>query len=197
MSFIKSLTCLSTRSLIFFLTITIIFNCIACNGDSQVRKKGEASSGVNDSADEIGKPDEYLSVNKILVLPKNPRPEEPFRILVTGRENIRKEEIIVQGPSGNIESMKSKTGEEFPYWRIDDFPGSPEGKYRVTVTIDNKELSNTGVYNFATKSRSFTRSCLENPAWMGQWNGRNLFCLDKLLCFMVVMNRLHGLHFTR
>jgi hypothetical protein len=142
MSSIKTLTCVNTCSLIFLLTITIIFNCVACNGDSQVRKKGEVS-GLKDSGDEIGQSDEYLTVNKILVLPKNPRPEEPFRILITGRENIRKVEITVIGPSGNIESMKSKTGEEFPYWRIDDFPGSPAGKYRVTVTVDSKEVSNT------------------------------------------------------
>ena len=53
-----------------------------------------------------------------------------------------KTQIIVSGPSGRLESLKSKMGEEFPYWRIDDFPGSSAGKYKVTLIADRKIVSN-------------------------------------------------------
>jgi hypothetical protein len=41
-----------------------------------------------------------------------------------------------------LESLNSKTGEELPYWRIDDFAGSPTGKYKATLVTDKKEISN-------------------------------------------------------
>jgi hypothetical protein len=41
-----------------------------------------------------------------------------------------------------LESLNSKAGEELPYWRVDDFAGSPAGKYKATLIIDKKEISN-------------------------------------------------------
>jgi hypothetical protein len=78
----------------------------------------------------------------MLVLPKNPSPGEVFRILAIGGVNIRKAQIIVSGPSGSLESLKSIIGEELPYWRIDDFTGSSVGKYKVTLIADKKVVSN-------------------------------------------------------
>jgi hypothetical protein len=94
-----------------------------------------------DSTKVSGTPDEYLSVNTMLVLPKNPCPGETFRILVTGQEDIRKAQIIVSSQSTNLESLKSKTGEELPYWKIDDFTGSPAGKYKATLIVNKKVIS--------------------------------------------------------
>ncbi len=81
-------------------------------------------------------------MNAILVLPGNPAPGEGFRILATGGRNIRKAKIIVSGPSGNLESLNNKTGEELPCWRIDDFAGSAAGNYKATLILDHKEMSN-------------------------------------------------------
>ncbi len=41
-----------------------------------------------------------------------------------------------------MESLRSKTSEEPPYWRIDDFAGSSAGKYKATVTVGNTTVSN-------------------------------------------------------
>jgi hypothetical protein len=130
------------RSLIFGLIITLIFNCIACHNDRSSRKKDLVPDTIPDSTKKSGTPDEFQTVNTLLVIPKNPSPGEPFHILATGGKNIRKAKIIVSGPSGTLESLKSKTGEEMPYWRIDDFSGSSSGKYKVTLIEDKKVVSN-------------------------------------------------------
>ncbi len=133
---------INIRLLILGLIILLMINCLASCGDQPSLKKGLVSSGITDSSKESEPPDEYQPVNAILVLPKNPTPGEAFRILATGRENIRKAEIIVSGPSGSLKSMKSKIGEDFPYWRIDYFIGSSAGKYTVTLIADKKVVSN-------------------------------------------------------
>jgi len=130
------------RSFIFGITITLIFNCTACKGDRPATGKGLASTSVPDSTIENVNTYENPSETTILVLPKDPRPGKPFRILTAGGEKIRKVKIIVNGPQGVLKSLKNKTGEEYPYWRIDDFSGSPAGKYKVTLLEHNKVLSN-------------------------------------------------------
>jgi hypothetical protein len=142
MSIIKTIAGINIHSLILGLIIPLMFNCIACQGDRPDLKRGLDSSGMSDSTKESGAPDEYQSVNTMLVLPKNPSPGEVFRILAIGGVNIRNAQIIVSGPSGSLESLKSKIGEELPYWRIDDFTGSSVGKYKVTLIDDKKVVSN-------------------------------------------------------
>ena len=91
---------------------------------SRQDNKGSTLLEKMESVIEAETPDEYNPVNALLVLPGNPAPGESFRILATGGRNIRKAKIIVSGPSGNFESLNTKTGEELPCWRIDDFAGS-------------------------------------------------------------------------
>jgi hypothetical protein len=142
MSIIKTIAGINIRSLISGLIIPLIFNCIASSCDRPAQKSGLVSSEMSDSTKESRTPDDYQSVNTMLVLPKNPGPGEPFRILATGGENIRKAQIIVSGPSGSLASLKSNIGEELPYWRIEDFAGSPAGKYKVILTADKKVIGN-------------------------------------------------------
>ena len=142
MSIIKTITGINIRSLILGLTIPLIFNCILSCGDSLSSKRGLVSSGMSDSTKDNGTTDEYKPVNTLLVLPKNPGTGEAFHILATGGENIREAQIIVSGPSGRLESLKSKIGEELPYWRIDNFAGSSPGKYKVTLIVNKKVVSN-------------------------------------------------------
>jgi hypothetical protein len=141
MPFIKTITRIYIRSLVSCLFISLMFNCTACQSDRSSGKSGRVAATIQDSTRENGIADEYQSVNTLLVLPKNPRPGEPFRIMATGSNKIRKAKILVRGPSGILESVKSKTGEEIPYWRIDDFEGGSAGKYNVTLTVDKKEVS--------------------------------------------------------
>jgi hypothetical protein len=142
MLFIKTMDGINFRSLILGLIIPLMFNCIASCGNSTSLNREMVSAGMSTQIKESGKSIEDHSVNTILVLPRNPVPGEAFRILVTGGENIRKAQIIVTGPSGRSESVKSKAGEDQPYWRIDDFPGTIAGKYKVALLEDKKLVSN-------------------------------------------------------
>jgi hypothetical protein len=137
----KTITGKSIHSLLPVLIILLVFNCIACKGDRSAGKSGQVSDDVSDSAKYSLASDEYLSVNAMLVLPKNPAPDEPFRILATAGEKIRKVHIIISSLSGNLESLKSKTGNDLSNWRIDDFAGSPAGKYKAELIEENKVIS--------------------------------------------------------
>jgi hypothetical protein len=127
------------RLLLFNLTIAFIFVCYSCQSGSRDRR-GIIASELPGSIKEGGISGKYLMVDTMLILPKNPAPGDSFRILVTGNENILKAHIIVSSQTGSLESMKRITGEEFPFWRIDDFSGSPSGKYKATLITDNKVI---------------------------------------------------------
>jgi hypothetical protein len=127
------------RLFFVFLSPFFFLSLVSCN-DNQAGKKGVAFLEKLESAIAGETPDEYTPVTAMLVLPGNPAPGKGFRILATGGRNIRKAKIIVIGPSGNSESTDSKTGEELPCWRIDDFAGSPAGNYKASLIVDNKEV---------------------------------------------------------
>jgi hypothetical protein len=127
-------------SLISGLIILLMFNCIACDSEGPARKRGPVSTGRSDSTSHSVTPVKYQTVNAMLLLPKNPGPGSPFRILVTGGKEIRKARIIVSGPLGSLRSVKSKTGEELPFWRIDDFDGSSAGIYKAVMRADNNVI---------------------------------------------------------
>jgi hypothetical protein len=114
-----------------------MLNCKSSNDPISLKNK-TGSSGYQNPGKEMVTHDEYANVDALLVLPKNPSPGQPFRILTTGGEHLRKAKITVSGPSGNMEALKSKTGDELPYWRIDDFTGSSSGEYNVTLAVDKK-----------------------------------------------------------
>jgi hypothetical protein len=128
------------RLLFFGLITPLLFSCFVSCSDDQNRQKGSAILEKLEAVIENETPDEYNPVHAMLVLPGNPAPGERFRILATGGRNIRKAKIRISGPSGNLESLNMKAGEELPCWRIDDFAGSPAGKYMATLISDNKEV---------------------------------------------------------
>lgn len=120
------------------LIIALIFNCISCQNNQQISNKGQAASTQIGSSVINETYEEYLSENSMLVLPRNPVPGEPFRIIVTGRQDILNAEILVDGPAGIQESHKAKTGEGFPFWKIEDFQGGREGRYKVSLIVKKK-----------------------------------------------------------
>jgi hypothetical protein len=126
-------------TIISWLLIALVCSCISCKGDSIDRKKGPASIRNTGGEFKNKGADEYRCASAILVLPENPKPGEPFRVLAAGEEKILKAQIIVKGPGGGIESLATKRGNELPYWRIDDFSGSPAGNYSVSLIVDKKE----------------------------------------------------------
>ena len=122
--------------LLFSLIIPAGFLASCTNNQNNKKVLSEVSKLIRDQET----PDEDRPVNALLVLPRNPAQGESFRILATGGKNLHKAKILITGPSGNLESLHTKMGEELPYWRIDDFAGSPEGAYKVTLLADNKEV---------------------------------------------------------
>jgi hypothetical protein len=138
MSIVTTMAGIKFNSIIRGLFISLIFSCLACNGKGRETGRSIVSGVIPDSAGQDAKTDEYMPVYTLLVLPKNPKPGEKFRILATGGENIRKAKIVVNGDAGILKSIKSKFGEELPYWRVDDFGGSQAGQYKVELTTGNK-----------------------------------------------------------
>jgi len=130
------------RQLLSVFGLILMLNNISCQTSPPAGNNGKVSTGMSDSEESMEKPEQFSLVNAILLLPKNPGPGEPFRILAVGGGKLRNARILVSGPSGNIESLKSKTGNELPCWRIEDFPGNSAGKFTVTLVSDKKVVSN-------------------------------------------------------
>ena len=147
------MTGINVRLLILNLNIIVIIGFMACNRDQSAMKRGTDSSVTADSTIVQEIPEDYRPVNAMLVLPGNPVPGEKFRILTTGGKNILKAQIIVTGAEGDLKSTKRKTGDEFPYWRIDDYPGTSAGTYNVTAVDGEMVLSNL---EFTVSSRGKT-----------------------------------------
>ena len=114
MSVIKSIAGINIRSLISGFILLFIFICISCNGDHPSHKSNLIPYKIPDLTKKKVSYDDNQVLYTILVLPKNPVPGEVFRIFVTGGENLRKAQIIVNGPTGSLESLKSKNGDEIP-----------------------------------------------------------------------------------
>ena len=85
-------------------------------------------------------PEDFRPLMALIVLPQNPSPGENFRIVATGGIHIPEIKIIISGPAGNQEMIKSKTGKEYPFWRIDDFAGNIAGKYKASLILNEKEV---------------------------------------------------------
>jgi len=133
---------IDVRLLVRNLIPLLMFVCLMSCGNNQADEKGSTFFQKIESVIEGETPDAYNPVNAMLVLPGNPAAEDGFRILTTGGRSLRNAKIVVDGPSGNVESLRNRTGEELPYWRIDEFSGSPAGKYKATLISDKKEVSN-------------------------------------------------------
>jgi hypothetical protein len=139
---LKNIAVINTQSMILNLIFLIIANCLASCDNGPASNGGLVSSDRTGSGKVSGTTDATLQVYAMLCLPKNPAPGEPFRILSVSGSDFRKAKVVVNGPSGVESSVKSNYGEEMPYWRIDDFKGCSAGKYKVTIYIDKKEVSN-------------------------------------------------------
>jgi hypothetical protein len=145
---------------IFALIVSALFLLLVSCDSNQSGKKGTASGEKAGVEVQVEENDNYQPVYALLVLPGNPSPGESFRILATGGSNIRKAKIIVSGPSGDLEANSSKNGTELPYWRIDDFAGSQEGTYKITLVEDRKEVC----------SQTFEIGAKQQRAKQGVWN---------------------------
>jgi len=148
---------ISVRSLFFCLLIPFLFMILESCSGKQTGERGSTFLEKIESVIEDDAPDEYNPVNTLMLLPGNPAPGEGFHILSTGGRNIRKAKIVVSGPSGDLESRKSKMGKELPCWRIDDFAESTSGNYKATLIVDKKEVASM-VFEIAPRKETSSKN---------------------------------------
>ncbi|MEI6274692.1 MAG: hypothetical protein WCP08_01825 [Prolixibacteraceae bacterium] len=102
-------------------------------GASKIEKKIILQPASNSNEDSP-------TVTALLVSPRNPRPGEVFRVLVTGSQPVQKGIIQVTAPSGTIEPTKSRSGEGLPFWQIAEFKAGATGKYQVNFRTNNSSV---------------------------------------------------------
>jgi hypothetical protein len=133
---------ISIRLLSLGLITPLLFVFIASCSGKRTGEKGSSFLEKIESVIENEPADEYTPENALLLLPCNPLPGEGFRILATGGRTILKAKIVVNGPSGEIESTNIAYGQELPYFKIDTFSNSEAGNYKATLIIDKREIAN-------------------------------------------------------
>ena len=139
----NTITRITVRLLLVTMSIAVIFIGIAaCSGKPAAKKPGTDPKINVNSPEDQNDADESEAVNALLVSPKNPQPGQTFHVLAVGGKNIRKAKIAISAPSGSVESQKSRNGDGLPFWRIDEFKAGAAGKYKVSLTTDNKATIN-------------------------------------------------------
>ena len=128
------------RSFFSFLLCASIFLLFgSCNGKHTKDKMNLIFNKI-ESYVEQEIPDDYQSINALLLMPAHPAPGEEFRVLITGGSNILKADIVIVGQNEKIKAAKSICGNELPFWRIDDFAGVAEGKYTAILKVNGKNI---------------------------------------------------------
>jgi hypothetical protein len=123
------------------LSATLMLSSVISCGNNQNAWSKLTANEISDPVDDSDIQDIITPYCVQLLIPRSPVPGEGFRILSTGGSELSKVKIFVSGPNGTLESLSYKTGEEFPYWRIDTFAGTAEGDYKAVMTADKKQVS--------------------------------------------------------
>lgn len=130
----NSIFIIAVRLLLIAMSISISSVGISSCGNQSTEKKLKSSSEIiTDLLGENNSVAESQAVNALLVSPKFPQPGQAFRVLAVGGKNIRNARIVVSGPSGSVESEKTRNGDGLPFWRVDEFKAGSPGKYQVTL----------------------------------------------------------------
>lgn len=138
----KTITGIAVRCVLIAMSITMMFIGTSSCGERSAKKDVKSGSGIlTDLFEDNNSADESQAVNALLVSPKNPRPGDVFHIMAVGGKNIRKAQIKVTGQAGTLESEKTRDGDGLPFWRIDEFKAGSAGKYKVTLTMGGKTVS--------------------------------------------------------
>jgi hypothetical protein len=134
MSTLKAMNFDKSRLRIAGALISFVFICTVSCSDNKAGKVVKIMTGPEEDVEQ------YTPVYAMLVLPANPLPGEPFRVVSVGGRDIRDARVIVSGPGYNRESRTGKGGKEMPYWRIDEFTAGEAGSYQVSLAAGGNEL---------------------------------------------------------
>lgn len=150
-----------------FAIAAIFLGLASCGNRSEGGKAVSDSKSSVEAPEEVNQDDNSQAVVAVLVSPENPRPGQLFRVMVTGGKDIRKADVKVSSPSGELKSEKSKSGDGLPYWQIAEFKAGSEGKYHVSV--DGNSAASLDFQVTAKPSQSSS-----NMVWNTRqgWNGK-------------------------
>lgn len=150
-----------------FAIAAIFLGLASCGNRSEGGKAVSDSKSSVDVPEEVNQDDDSQAVVAVLVSPENPRPGQTFRVMVTGGKDIRKADVKVSSPSGELKSEKSKSGDGLPYWQIAEFKAGSEGKYHVSV--DGNSVASLDFHVTAKPLQSSS-----NMVWNTRqgWNGK-------------------------
>lgn len=124
---------ISIRLFLSIFSATIFLILFSCGNRTSGEKNQSITKSLVNLSEKETNDDNIHAVTALLVSPKNPRPGQVFRVMVAGGKNIQKAKIVVSSSSGSVESEKSRSGDGFPYWRIDEYKAGSEGKYHVAL----------------------------------------------------------------
>ena len=141
MNLSKNTTEISLRWLLITIFIAVTSSGIGACGSHSVGEKQKALPKISvDLPEEPAVQEESPTITALLVSPRNPRPGQLFHVLVTGSKTVQKAMMVVSSSFGNIESLKNRSGEGLPFWRIDEFKAGKAGKYQVTIRTGNSTV---------------------------------------------------------
>ena len=141
----------------FFLkTISVLFlaGMLSCGNKSSDRGSG------NDSVEEEQVNHEELAGSypyALLVTPRQPQAGQTIRVMSVGGTGLPKATVELSNSSGDIKSLKSRSGDGLPFWRIDEFKVERADIYNINLKIDGKvvkslQFSITGKPNVQTST---------------------------------------------
>ena len=143
------MTGFKVRWLLRMLFIAVVFSGVLSCGNRSAGDKNQSGSESSVVLPE-DEPDDAHTVVALLVSPENPRPGQAFRVMATGGKSILKTKIKLSSLSGEMEPVKSRSGDGLPFWRIDEFTAGSEGKYQASVSGENGAIS----FSFSVSEKS-------------------------------------------
>lgn len=131
--------------------IVLIFLATTSCGDPSTGAKDKSGQKVAvDSQDQTVERDSTHNVTAVLVSPENPLPGQVFRVMTTGSKSILKAKLFINTPDGTIQSVKTRSGNGLPFWRIDEFKADSKGKYMVAIRTG---ATTTGYLDFVVSDK--------------------------------------------
>jgi hypothetical protein len=130
------------QSVVKIIFLSVIFTGIFSCGNHSSGEKKQSIQSDSDERTEMESPEmNAREVVALIVSPETPVPGQVFRVILTGGKNIRKANLKITGPSGELAELGTKSGDGLPFWRIDTYKAGGEGKYHASATVEGESVS--------------------------------------------------------